>query len=351
MKKGFLITIIAVAVIGIAIGVGAKIGGKGNNSINNVVKSSPNGTSNNFNNSFNNGESTSSGSESNNNGSSSNNGGLSSNSSSNTTSNSSQSKATIGLKNQAALSALAPQYLDEFANIVSQANQINQGASKGTIHEMANAQYQAANLWMNELNKLYSNIEENLTSQEASLLKQEQDAWLNYKENAMNQYANQTSLQSGLDKAAQYSNIIQERCYYLFFYYLDNNDNTNLDLTKLFNSNTMVGINETQNSANGIISSMGKSESDLAAGYNSLNNTWTNEINNVYDALANQYGSDAAGHYLKTPELEWINAKSNEMSIAEGFYNSNSMKLIAGYKVSIALTKARIFILANEFDN
>ncbi len=351
MKKGFLIAIIAV--IGIDVGLGIGMDKKGSNSINNIVKSSANnGTSNNFNNnSSNNGVSIGSGNESNSNGSSSNGGDSSSNSSSNTTSSSLQSKATIGLKNQAALSSLAPQYLDEFANIINQSNQITLRTNKGSINEMTNAQYQVANLWMNELSKLYSNIEENLTPEEISLLKQEQDAWSNYKENAMNHYANQTSLQSSLDKATQYSNIIQERCYYLFFYYLDNNDNTNLDLRKLLNLEDITSINETQNSANKFISSMGTSASDLATDYNVLNNMWTDEINGTYEILSNQYGSDAAGYYLKTPELEWINAKSNEMNIAGEFYNSDSMKLIAEYKVSIALTKARTFILTNELDN
>ena len=352
MKKGFLITVIAVAVIGIAVGIGVGVAKEGSHSVNNVVKSSANnGTSNNFNNnSSNNGGSTSSGSESSSNRSaSSNSGSSSSSSSSNSTSSSSETKLNVGLKNQAALSALAPQYLQEFENLIAQANNITNN-NQQSQNQMDDASFKTASLWNDELNKLYGDIEKNLTPKEAEFLKNQENEWVNYKNNAIKKIGDQPWCSMiPLLQGSRATQMNQERCYYLFFYYLDNN-NTNLDLSGLVSGNTgdaLSQFNSIENYANNAISNS-KTTVDLVNAYNNINNKWINEIDNVYQKDMNKCGNSSYEiNSLRTPEQEWVNFKSNELNMAQNYYSSSDMGSIASNKVSIALTKAKIFTLLN----
>ena len=357
MKKGLIIAIIAV--IGIAIGLEIGMNKKGSNSINNIVKSSINsGTSNN---SSNNGEVTSSGSESSNNGNTS----LSSSSSSNSTSSSSEAKLNVGLKNQAALSALAPQYLQEFANIITQSTAI--GMKGYTDVQMAEGNNQIYNLWNNELNKLYSNIEENLTPQELSFMKNQQSEWNSYREGIINKmWGESLGSMKGLLIWSKNALITQERCYYLFFYYLDNNNN-NLDLSKLLpnlsdlkeeypsmnpvlNMNSSLAkFNEIQQQANTLISNS-KTNSELVDAYNNINNMWINEIDNVYQNEITACGNSIYQlNITRNTEEKWVDFKSNELNLAKNYYNSSDIGSIASNKVSIALTKARVFYLLSSY--
>ena len=359
MKKGFLITVIAVAVIGIAVGIGVGVAKEGSHSVNNVVKSSANnGTSNNFNNnnnSSNNGGSTSSGNESSSNGStSSDSGSSSSSSSSNSTSSSSETKLNVGLKNQATLSALAPQYLNEFANIIAQSAAI--GIKGYTDSQMAEENNQIYNLWNNELNKLYGDIEKNLTPKEAEFLKNQENEWVNYKNNAIKKIGDQPWCSMiPLLQGTRATQMNQERCYYLFFYYLDN-DNTNLDLSGLVNGNEKVSehiseFNFIENKAKELISNS-KSNDELVKAYNNINNQWVNEIDGVYQhAITCCNNSEYEISNIRTPEEEWVNFKSNELNLAQNYYSSSDMGSIASDKVSIALIKAKIFTLFNYIIN
>ncbi len=333
MKKGLLIAIIAV--IGIAIGLEIGIDKKGNNSINNIVKSSINS------------------------------GSSSSSSSSNSTSSSSETKLNVGLKNQATLSALAPQYLNEFANIIAQSAAI--GIKGYTDSQMAEENNQIYNLWNNELNKLYSNIEENLTPQELSFMKNQESEWNNYREDIINKmWGESLGSMKGLLIWGKNASITQERCYYLFFYYLDN-DNTNLDLNKLLpnlsdlreeypsmnpvlNMNSSLAkFNEIQQQANTLISNS-KTNSELVDAYNNINNMWINEIDDVYQNEITACGNSIyALNITRNTEEKWVNFKSNELNLAQNYYNSSDMESIASNKVSIALTKAKVFYLLNDY--
>ena len=352
MKKGFLITVIAVAVIGIAIGIGVGVGKEGSHSINNVVKSSANGTSNNFNNnSSNNGGATNSGSESSSAGSNSSNSGSSSNSSSSkSTSSSSEAKLNVGLKNQAALSALAPQYLQEFENLIVQTNKLtsNPNLDQGQMDAVS---FKTASLWNDELNKLYGDIEKNLTPKEFEFLKNQEIQWINYRNNSVKKIGEQHWASIiPLLQGTRETQINQERCYYLFFYYLDNN-NTNLDLSGLVNGNVgdaLSQFNSIENYANHAISNS-KTTADLVNAYNNINNKWVNEIDNVYQQDINKCGNSSYEiDNIRTPEQEWVNFKSNELNMAQNYYSSSDMGSIASNKVSIALTKAKIFTLLND---
>ncbi len=360
MKKGFLITVIAVAVIGIAVGIGVGVAKEGSHSVNNVVKSSANnGTSNNFNNnnnSSNNGGSTSSGNESSSNGStSSDSGSSSSSSSSNSTSSSSEAKLNVGLKNQAALSALAPQYLQEFENLIAQANNITNN-NQQSQNQMDDASFKTASLWNDELNKLYGDIEKNLTPKEAEFLKNQENEWVNYKNNAIKKIGDQPWCSMiPLLQGTRATQMNQERCYYLFFYYLDN-DNTNLDLSGLVNGNEKVSehiseFNFIENKAKELISNS-KSNDELVKAYNNINNQWVNEIDGVYQhAITCCNNSEYEISNIRTPEEEWVNFKSNELNLAQNYYSSSDMGSIASDKVSIALIKAKIFTLFNYIIN
>ena len=255
--------------------------------------------------------------------------------------------------------------MNEFANIIAQSAAI--GIKGYTDSQMAEENNQIYNLWNNELNKLYSNIEENLTPQELSFMKNQESEWNNYREDIINKmWGESLGSMKGLLIWGKNASITQERCYYLFFYYLDN-DNTNLDLNKLLpnlsdlreeypsmnpvlNMNSSLAkFNEIQQQANTLISNS-KTNSELVDAYNNINNMWINEIDDVYQNEITACGNSIyALNITRNTEEKWVNFKSNELNLAQNYYNSSDMESIASNKVSIALTKAKVFYLLNDY--
>ncbi|WP_066875245.1 lysozyme inhibitor LprI family protein [Clostridium mediterraneense] len=358
MKKGFL-TIIVVAIIGILLGMGIEAASKSGNSINNLL-TAPTSKNHSNNNSMNNSMyGSSNGLEnesnrvvsinSNEDSSHINTNNNDSNSNTNNTNNNnsnSDSSFNVTLQNQAVLSTLAPQYLNDFQNIIIEANNISRNSSSDA--QMCKNGQQIYNLWNNELNKLYDNIEENLTTSEFNFLKYQELQWISYRKNSVATIANQNlGSMKALDEGSAEIEMTKERCYYLFFYYLYDN-NTSLDLSKLLDvkpTANLKNFEEVGAMARQEFLNMGTNEQSIVDTYANVNDIWTKEINNVYRQVLGQFVNDNTNTEFVKREISWINYKSNEINLAEGYYNTNAMKSIAKYKVSIALTQARTIIL------
>lgn len=269
---------------------------------------------------------------------------------------------TINLINQTNLSRLQEQYLIELEQTLKKSNQILK-ANGSSISDMDNSAGNAYKLWDSQMNELYNSILQNLSVAEASELKANQDIWLDYKKNTILATAKETDSVAPLLENNENIYLTQERCYYLFFYYLNNNDNDfnitglNGNINEDSNEKSQISTylndfnNNLKQSSREILSARGNDQ--LLQAYNNVSDIWSKELNDIYaNMMLNaskykdipQYDKKA----LQGPESEWIDYKNEAIKNAQHSYKNSSVGQIEAKKTEIALIQARIFYLLNN---
>ena len=263
----------------------------------------------------------------------------------------------FSLKEQDKLSELAKKYLNSFAILnTEQFNIMN--SNKDNNYDIEEGLDKSYNLWNNELKELSSDIQKNLTPTELDFFNMQQNEWLNY--------LNQDLIQIGNEyKGESKTLIIQEnikltitkgRCYYLFFYYLINN-NPNFDLSNLIESNhinkyeeeSLNEFNATQKYIIKMFLDSKDSEETIVEGYRNANIIWNDELNSLYkNIISNSRNNKLYNNILDIPQMEWDTFRNTQMNLASKFFKDINMKNVVENRVSIALIKARFFYLLNN---
>lgn len=284
-------------------------------------------------------------------------GNISSNSSNNSNNSNKQvsTKANVfGLQNQNNLSMLANNYLQEFKNLSEKTTAMLNNPNQDQ-QQLDRTAANAYVLWNNELNKLYGDITKNLTTSEATQLQVQENLWINFKNESVSSLAGQGSIVPLL-QADRALYLTQERCYYLFLYYLNNNSSfpsEELNPSLTANNSTGSFVSEFQSdldqaSVNYATSSADTNEAMLSD-YNQLYSIFNTDLNNLYSGIMSKIqGSDYETQGIQSAEKQWIAYKENAVDLAGQEYTNSTESKIAEQKTNLALTQARYFYLLND---
>ncbi|MDO4535182.1 MAG: lysozyme inhibitor LprI family protein [Clostridium perfringens] len=113
-------------------------------------------------------------------------------------------------------------YLREFEELNEEVNELISGNIDETQSHMSKLAYKAYVLWDNELNKIYSDLKENLTEKEFTKLQSEEISWISYKEEIAKDNAKKYRGGSAYNFVLNVSlaQLTKERCYYLVSVYM-----------------------------------------------------------------------------------------------------------------------------------
>lgn len=278
------------------------------------------------------------------------------------TNNVKNTSSSIKLINQLNLSRVQEQYLLEFSQTLVKSNEIikKNGSSVSGLDNSAGNAYE---LWNNQMDKLYQDISQNLSVAEKAELDSSQELWLSYKDNVISSIKKEEDSIGPLLGNNENIYLTQERCYYLFFYYLNNNDR-NFDVNSL-NGNVnessneksqietyLKSVNENLKETNKEILSA-KNNKELLAVYNNVSTIWNNELNDIYSKMmsnASKYKNVPQYNVqsLQEPENEWIEYKNEAMKNGQNSYKDPIVGQIDAKKIEVAMVQARIFYLLNN---
>lgn len=257
------------------------------------------------------------------------------------------------LENQTQLSALANSYLQDFNNLSNKTNSIlnNQNQDQQQLDQSAANAYV---LWNNELNKLFDSIKQNLTQSELTQLNLQENLWINFKDQSVSSLTGQGSIVPLL-QADRALYLTQERCYYLFLYYLNNNSDfpvSSLNSSLTNNNGTGAFVSEFQSDLAQTSSEFAINSNDtstqILSNYNQLYNKFNSDLNSLYGAItAKVQNSDYELQDVQSADSQWVTYKENAVDLAGQQYNDGTDNKIAEQKTNLALTQARYFNLLN----
>lgn len=268
----------------------------------------------------------------------------------------------INITNQKELSSLRAQCLNDFKSVSNQANKILK-TNEDSVSGMYDGAGSAATLWSNELNNLYNKILPCLSPAEKNALVEQENAWVQYKKDTINSLTKEEGQISPLLKANVNLYLIQERCYYLFFYYLNNNQSINMSdfitttVTDNADQKALASWVEklNQNSQNGSkLISQANNNDNLVLAYSKDYTMWNSQLTSLYsDMLSKLANYQSIPQYdvqaIEPLQEQWQNYRKSCMEIAKTQYNNETNKEMGADKVGIALTQARIFYLLNNY--
>lgn len=281
-------------------------------------------------------------------------GNISSNNSNNSNKQVSTKANVFELQNQNNLSMLANNYLQEFKNLSEKTTAMLNNPNQDQ-QQLDRTAANAYVLWNNELNKLYGDITKNLTTSEATQLQVQENLWINFKNESVSSLAGQGSIVPLL-QADRALYLTQERCYYLFLYYLNNNSSfpsEELNPSLTANNSTGSFVSEFQSdldqaSVNYATSSADTNEAMLSD-YNQLYSIFNTDLNNLYSGIMSKIqGSDYETQGVQSAEEQWVTYKENAVDLAGQEYTNSTESKIAEQKTNLALTQARYFYLLND---
>ncbi len=113
-------------------------------------------------------------------------------------------------------------YLKSFDKLNDEVNKLISKNIGGTQSEMSKSAYEAYIIWDKELNIIYCDLKERLTDEEFIKLRNEEEAWINYKEEIAKDNAKKYEGGSAYNFVLNISlaQLTRERCYYLVTTYM-----------------------------------------------------------------------------------------------------------------------------------